>query len=51
MKSDTVIVSRFLIVECEGELIGKILSFIYDTMADFETNLACHMLGDAEKQQ
>lgn len=29
---------------------GKILCFIYDTMADFETNLACHMLGDAEKQ-
>jgi len=33
-----------------GELMGKILCFIYDTMADFETNLACHMLGDAEKQ-
>jgi len=26
------------------------ISFNYNTMADFETSLACHMLVDAEKE-
>jgi len=29
---------------------GKLLCFVYDTMADFETNLAAHMLADADKE-
>lgn len=29
---------------------GKVLCFNYNTMADFETNLACHMLVDADKE-
>lgn len=30
---------------------GKILCFVYENMADFETVLACHMLGGAAKKE